>query len=99
MPFYPFKCDSCDTEFDLMMSISSYESGSQWSCESCSEPITKDNRVMVASNVTRASYVDGTVRAGFADSKEILKLRQSSYNMKPEDRTEIKKTIKKIERS
>ena len=99
MPFYPFECPACDTEFDLMMSISSYESGGQWSCESCNEPITKDNRIMTAANVTRASYVDGTVRSGFADNREITKLRTESYNLPSSERKEINKVIKKIERS
>lgn len=51
---------------------------------------------MTMPNVTRASYIDGTKRPGFADNRELLKLKQASYDLKPEDRKEIKKEINTI---
>ncbi len=53
---------------------------------------------MCAANVTRASYVDGTKRPGFAENKEIMKLRIASYSMPNEKRGDIKKEIKSIEK-
>jgi len=99
MPQYPFKCPECTEEFDIILSISEYEVTDEWNCLFCNHEITKKERVMCAANVTRASYVDGTKRKGFAERKEAHKLKVESYSMKPEDRGEIKKTMKAIERS
>lgn len=98
-PMYPFHCQKCELEFDILMSMADYDTTAPWDCPECENKVTKKDRVMVAASVTRASYVDGTVRPGFKENKEILKLRKESYNMKHEDRKEIKKTIKDIERS
>jgi putative FmdB family regulatory protein len=99
MPMYPFQCPKCEEEFDVVLSISDYDKESSWDCIQCEGVVTKDDRIICAANVTRASYVDGTKRKGFAERKEALKLKKESYNMKPEDRKEIRKTIKQIERS
>jgi putative FmdB family regulatory protein len=99
MPMYPFHCPKCDEEFDILLSMADYDTTAPWDCLHCEGTVTKDDRVMVAANVTRASYVDGTVRPGFAENREIIKLKKESYNMKHEDRKDIKKTIKEIERS
>ena len=98
-PLYPFHCPKCETEFDIIMTMADYDTSAPWECLLCEGAVTKEDRVIVAANVTRASYIDGTVRHGFAENREILKLTKASYDMKPEDRREIKKTIKEIERS
>ena len=93
---YQFECHECDTGFDLMMSISEYSDSDSWECTGCGCEVTRDNRIITASSVTRAMYVDGTKRAGFSEQREILSLTKESYNMKPEDRKDIKSTIKSI---
>jgi len=53
-------------------------------------------RLMQLPNVTRASFVDGTKRSGFAEMREALKLERESYKLKPSERTEIKREIRKV---
>ncbi len=99
IPSYPFECPECEADFDLVMRISTYEGEQMWDCPKCEMSVTKGDRVMVTSNVTRASYVDGTKRPGFAEQKLMHKLKLESYNMPHEKRGDIKKEIKNIERS
>ena len=98
-PLYPFECPKCDGEFDLEMTIPEYDITQVWDCQCCDSTVTKDDRIICAASVTRASFIDGTKREGFAENREMLKLRKLSYDMKPEDRKDIKKTITEIERS
>tara|TARA_B100001094_G_C18091467_1_gene750648 strand:- start:462 stop:773 length:312 start_codon:yes stop_codon:yes gene_type:complete len=98
MPSYPFTCPECDTSVEFQMSISEY---SEWKSAGCSSPecyyvLTKKDRVLTAPNVTRETYVMGTVRPGFAEQREIMKLEHASYNLRPEDRKDIKKEISTI---
>jgi hypothetical protein len=99
MPLYPFECPHCHEEFDIPILMDDYVAEDSWQCIKCDGDVSKDNRVMVAANVTRASFVDGTKRPGFAELKEANKLKTASYNMKPEDRGDIRKTISEIEKS
>ncbi len=96
MPSYPFECPHCQDTFDIVLSIKDYDATDTWDCLSCEGEITKKNRLMTMPSVTRVSYVDGTKRPGFAENREMLKLKQDSYNLKPEDRKEIKKEINTI---
>jgi hypothetical protein len=98
MPSYPFHCQKCDDEFDLVMTIPVYSETEIWDCQLCEGTVTKDDRILCAANVTRASFVDGTKRPGFSELKEAHKLKVASYNMKPEDRGDINKVIKDIEK-
>ena len=104
MPIYDFKCPHCSTANELTLSIGQYD---DWSngivepvvrCESCDGLLGLDNRVISAASVTRASFVDGTRRKGFAERKEAIKLKGEMYNMKPEDRGDVKKVIKELEK-
>lgn len=99
MPMYPFECPKCQEEFDILLTMADYDEGKVWDCLLCEGTVTKENRVLCAASVTRASYVDGTKREGFAENREIMKLKLESYNMPHEKRKDIKKTIKDIERS
>tara|TARA_B100001094_G_scaffold65503_2_gene61605 strand:+ start:13484 stop:13795 length:312 start_codon:yes stop_codon:yes gene_type:complete len=96
MPCYPFECQECETQFDIVLSIKEYDEQETWGCLNCESKVSKKDRIILASSVLRASYAMGTKRAGFADLKETLKLKTESYNMKPKERDQIKKTIKEI---
>ena len=96
MPIYPFQCPGCDNEIEVLMTISQYEALDQAE-HTCGAVYTKKNRILCAASVTRASYVDGTKRPGFAENKEMLKMKMAEYSMKPEDRKEIRKERKKLE--
>lgn len=99
MPIYPFECPECEECQEVQLTIADYDTTDTFECQYCCFELTKDNRIMCAVNVTRASYVDGTKRKGFAENREMLELKKASYNMKPEDRKNIKKEIKTIERT
>lgn len=98
MPLYPFLCPNCNTQIELQMTIEKYEDWDSMGCPSlyCEHVIGKDDRIITASNVTRETYVMGTARPGFAEQKEILKLEKESYDLKPEDKKDIKKAINEI---
>ena len=100
MPIYLYKCPKCEGEFDVEMTIPQYSEFKEFECpiEDCGHAnITRDDRIITPAAVTRASYVMGTKRPGFAERKEVLKLKSQSYNLRPEDRTEIRREIRNIE--
>ena len=98
MPMYPYRCPKCEDEFNITMTIAEYSEFEEFECPICGHAnVTRDDRIMCAPSVTRASYVMGTKRPGFAERKEVLKLRSQSYNMRPEDRTGIRREIRNIE--
>ena len=99
MPIYDFSCSHCEAEFTATMTLTEYDFQEFWNCPGCLKDVSKEDRIITGASVTRASYIDGTVRPGFAENREMLKLKKLSYNMKHEDRKDIKKTIKEIERS
>ena len=96
--YYPFQCPKCDGEFDIVMTMNDYDTTSPWDCAVCEGTVTKDDRIMVAASVTRASYVDGHKRPGFEEQKLIHKLRCDSYKIPNEKRGDIKAEIKSIEK-
>ena len=98
MPMYDFDCPKCQEEFSQAMTISEYGDSQVFECPQCQHPCDRDDRIITAASVTRASFVDGTKRPGFAERREALSLKTASYDMKSEDRKEIRKTIKEIER-
>ncbi len=96
MPVYEYECPKCDTDIELVMTISTYSNEQVWECTKCEGTVTKEDRIMCMPNVTRASYVDGTVRPGFAEQKEMHRLKVESYNLPHEKRADHKKEIKSI---
>ena len=57
------------------------------------------SRIPQLSAVTRASYVEGTKRKGFADLKEANRLQKASYDLPPKERQEVKKEINIIKKA
>lgn len=99
MPSYPLECGECETQFEPVHTIPEYDAIDEWECPGCGAAVTKKNRIIMAANVTRASYVDGTKRKGFAEQREIHNLRKASYDLPHDKRKDINKTIKSIEKS
>ena len=98
MPIYPFHCPGCDEEIDNHMTFDEYEVFEEAEHPRCGAFYTKQDRIICAASVTRASFVDGTKRKGFAENKEMLKMKMAEYSMKPEDRKEIRKERKTLEK-
>lgn len=85
-------CGSCETKWDDLVERGT-ESG-EFPCPSCGG---LGKRTWSLPNVTRASYVDGTKRKGFAEGKEAARLHKelSEKAKTDKDRKEILKEIKK----
>lgn len=87
------RCQDCDHVTDIL--IDRDEQGGTWGCSECGGPMSK---TISAPNITKASYVDGTKRKGFAEHKEIARLQTEAADLPPNKRGEINKAIDTIKR-
>jgi putative FmdB family regulatory protein len=98
MPIYDGECQECKAEQELF--IPSAEVDLLHPCESCGKVGVK--RVWKnMPGTTRASFIDSskTARASeFKDLRQAAKLEVDKANMKPKDRAEISKEIKRLQK-
>jgi hypothetical protein len=85
------RCEECDLVTDIL--IDRDEQGGTWGCPDCGGPMSK---TLSAPNFTRASYVDGTKRKGFAEMKEAVKVEREMMDLPPSKREEHQKLINKL---
>lgn len=88
LPNYSFYCEE---GHETVVNLPWDARGDTTECESCGQPAEYK---ISAPNITRASFVDGTKRAGFSEGREALKIQREAKSHA--DRKEIAAEIKKM---
>lgn len=91
MPTYNYRCDNCDVVHIESFPIANRPDSV--GCPLCGESAHYE---IAAVAFTKASYVDGHKRKGWADFKEANKLVREAAVSKKDTAREIRKEIKKM---
>ncbi len=89
-----WKCPTCGHHFEDLIKDEARDVGTK--CPICEESCKRENEVMTAPNLTRASRVDGSTSNATKQLIEASKLESQMFNMPHKKRGEIKKEIQKL---
>lgn len=89
---YDYLCNKCQEKTEYLVNVADPNWDDPKPCMKCGRG--KCFRAPSAPPVQKASFVDGTKRAGLEDMKQVAKLEHAKANLPPSQRGEIEKEIK-----
>ena len=89
-----YECPGCDQIFSDLVKRSERDEGTK--CPLCETQCVRDDELITAPNVTRASYVDGRRTDTAKDLIEAAKIESESFNLKPKDWKKHKSEVKRL---
>ena len=96
MASYLWECEHCEIAARVDRSISDRDKVPSTDEATCLCETPEWTRVFEAAGITRATYVAGTKRKGFAELKEAAMLEVKAANLPPSERGEISKEIRRL---
>jgi hypothetical protein len=88
---FDWLCSDCHHKEEVLVDTSQLNWDAPRSCSACGTG--EATRCPSSPTVQKASFVDGTKRAGLEDIKAVAKLEVAKANSRPEQRNEIQKEI------
>jgi DNA-directed RNA polymerase subunit RPC12/RpoP len=89
-----YECNNCRGQFEDLVKRSKRDEGS--TCKYCELPVSKENELIEAPKVLRASWPDGRRTDTARDLIEASRLEAESYNLPPSKRKGHAKEVAKL---
>ena len=89
-----YECPGCKQIFDELIKRSERDDGTE--CPLCGEHCEREDELMTAPNVTRASYPDGRKTDTTKKLVEASRIESESFNLPPKKRKKHQQEVKKL---